>query len=137
MDTSSQPAPESSSTNTVVRKLQRRTIEQKRKIVEETVVAGASVARVARAHGINANQLFSWRRLYRAGRLGSQPSSATGLLPVTIADSPDNGPTDIRSDPSRPGSPGTIHLKLPQAQVRIDGSADAAWLRMVLECLLR
>lgn len=137
MDTSSQAGSESSSTNTIVRKLQRRTVEQKRKIVEETLAAGASVARVARAHGINANQLFSWRRLYRAGGLGSQPSSVSALLPVTVADLPASDSTQTCCEPSHPGSPGTIYLKLPQAQVRIDGSADAAWLRMVLECLLR
>ncbi len=49
---------------------QRRSIAEKRRIVEETLVEGASVARVARAHGINANQVFGWRRLYLAGRLG-------------------------------------------------------------------
>jgi len=46
---------------------QRRSIAEKRRIVEETLVEGASVARVARAHGINAtmrrimsNRKSSW-----------------------------------------------------------------------------
>ena len=51
---------------------QRRSIAEKRRIVEETLAPGASVARVARAHGVNANQVFGWRRLYLAGRLGEQ-----------------------------------------------------------------
>jgi hypothetical protein len=42
-------------------KRQHRTIEEKWQIVEETLVEGASVARIARAHGINANQVFGWR----------------------------------------------------------------------------
>jgi transposase len=42
---------------------QRRSIADKRRMVEETLVEGASVARVARAHGVNANQVFGWRRL--------------------------------------------------------------------------
>ncbi len=54
---------------------QRRSIAEKRRIVEETLIEGASVARVARAHGINANQVFGWRRLYLAGRLGEQKAS--------------------------------------------------------------
>jgi transposase len=137
MDTSIQPGPASSATGPAIRKLQRRTVEQKREVVEETLAAGASVARVARAHGINANQVFLWRRLYHAGELGGQPNHAIGLLPVTIADSAASEPTQPRSESSRHRSSGIIHLKLPQAQVRIDGSADAAWLRMVLECLLR
>ena len=33
---------------------QRRSIAEKRRIVEETLVPGASVAKVARAHGVNA-----------------------------------------------------------------------------------
>ena len=36
---------------------QRRSIAEKRRIVEETLAPGASVARVARAHGVNANQV--------------------------------------------------------------------------------
>ena len=65
---------------------QRRSIAEKRRIVEETLVEGASVARVARAHGINANQVFGWRRLYRAGRLGGA-SSAVKLLSVRVSES--------------------------------------------------
>src|SRR5215472_17958821 len=51
---------------------QRRSIAEKRRMVEETLVEGASVARIARAHGVNANQVFGWRRLYLAGRLGAE-----------------------------------------------------------------
>ena len=38
--------------------------DEKARIVEETLAPGASVERVARAHGINANQVFSWRPPY-------------------------------------------------------------------------
>jgi transposase len=55
---------------------QHRSAELKRKIVEETLAPGASVARVARAHGVNANQVFEWRRLYREGRLGAPIATA-------------------------------------------------------------
>ena len=52
----------------------------KRSIVEETLQPGASVARIARQHGINANQVFLWRKAYREGLL---PESGSALLPVT------------------------------------------------------
>jgi transposase len=42
----------------------RRSATERRLIVEETLQAGASVARVAQKHGINASQIFQWRRLY-------------------------------------------------------------------------
>jgi len=38
-------------------------------MVQETLAPGASVAIIARRHGVNANQLFSWRRQYRRGVL--------------------------------------------------------------------
>jgi transposase-like protein len=53
----------------------RRSIAERRRIVEETLLPGASVAKVGRGHGVNANQVFGWRRLYRAGRLGEQKAS--------------------------------------------------------------
>ena len=62
----------------------RRSVEEKRRIVEETLEAGASVARVARRHAVNANQVFYWRKKYREGRLGENQSSK--LLPVTLSD---------------------------------------------------
>jgi transposase len=45
-------------------KRQRRSVGEKRLIVVETMAEGASVGRVARAHGVNANQLFYWCRLH-------------------------------------------------------------------------
>jgi transposase-like protein len=42
-----------------------RSADERRRVVEETLEAGASVARVALKYGINANQVFQWRRLYR------------------------------------------------------------------------
>jgi transposase len=57
-------------------------------VVEETMLPGApSVAVIARAHGVNANQVFNWRKLYQAGRLDEKPS-VTQLLPVRISNDP-------------------------------------------------
>ena len=36
------------------------------------------MAVIARQHGVNANQVFHWRKLYREGRLDVAPSAATG-----------------------------------------------------------
>ena len=86
MDTS-RPVPEtiparSESASGVQR--QWRSIAEKRRLVEETLVEGASVARIARARGVNANQLFGWRRLYLNGRLGEQKPTMK-LLPVRVS----------------------------------------------------
>lgn len=112
---------------------QRRSIAEKRRIVEETLVEGASVARVARAHGINANQVFGWRRLYQAGRLGDR-KPAMKLLPVRVRESLPAPLAECGSDLPK-AQPSTIHIELRQAQVRIEGSADPALVRVLLECL--
>jgi transposase len=39
-----------------------RSKQERRQIVEETLKPGASISRVARAHDVNTNQLFKWRR---------------------------------------------------------------------------
>src|SRR5258708_37837400 len=83
---------------------QRRSVEEKRRIVEETLEAGASVARVARRHAVNANQVFYWRKKYREGRLGE--SQFSKLLPVTLSDisSSKSGRAGRASSPSAVGS---------------------------------
>jgi transposase len=68
-----------------------RSAAEKLRIVEETLAPGASIALVAREHGVNANQVFKWRRLQLAGKLiekRSKRSTATAarLLPVTVSD---------------------------------------------------
>ena len=93
------------------------------------------MARVARAHGVNANQVFGWRRLYLAGRLGEQKAGIK-LLPVRVSES-QAAPLVVEqrvTDVSQP-QPGTIHIELRQAQVRIEGKVDPALVRVLLECL--
>src|ERR1700691_2304005 len=79
---------EASATDTLGRRTgprQRHTIEEKRRIVEETHERGASVAIVARRHGVNANQVFGWRQLYRRGLLEvTNAQSAAAILPAKV-----------------------------------------------------
>src|SRR5260370_3230066 len=111
----------------------RRSVEEKRRIVEETLESGASVARVARRHAVNANQVFYWRKKYREGRLGKNQSSK--LLPVTLSDI--SGSKSGRDGyASSPFAVGSMEIKLPKGQFRVTGSVDAEALRTVLECLL-
>jgi transposase len=121
---------------------QHRSITEKRRIVEETLVEGASVARIARAHGVNANQVFGWRRLYLSGRLGEQKPTMK-LLPVRVSEglpvtrhARNEAATSIEIANPKP-SPGTIDIKLRRAQLRIEGSADPELVRVLLEFLAR
>ena len=62
-----------------------RSKQERRQVVEETLLRGASVAVIARRHGVNANQVFHWRKLYREGRLEVEPTAGQ-LVPVRIAE---------------------------------------------------
>ena len=114
----------------------RRLVEEKRRIVEQTLEAGASVARVARAHGVNANQVFAWRRLYRKGLLGEKGAGSMRFLPVAISDVPVSPTVQATCDGSRSTPSGTIQVELPKGHLRVTGRVDTEALRAVLEQLL-
>ena len=60
----------------------RRSVAEKRRIVELTLLPGQSVARVAQAESVNSHQVFQWRRAYRNGLLAAD---STALLPVALS----------------------------------------------------
>ena len=107
-----------------------RSRSEKIEMVQLTLKPGASVAEVARAHGINANQLFKWRRLFERGAL-SEPHGA--LVPVRISSA---------AEPPPPGEPipspscGSIHIEFPgRALISVESGADLSLLRSILESL--
>jgi transposase len=110
-----------------------RSKQERRQIVEETLKPGASVSVIARSHGVNANQVFSWRRMYRSGQLDNVSSAA--LLPVKISDTVAR-PVQRRGK-SKPVRRGIVDIDLGHARVRIEGAADPDCVRCALESLLR
>jgi transposase len=112
----------------------RRTAEEKRRMVQETFEPGASVARVAQRHAINANQLFQWRKLYREGLLGENNNSLR-LLPVSVSEVSQAAGGSSELPPSV--ASGTIQVELPKGHLRITGRPDAGSLRVLLECMLK
>jgi transposase len=115
----------------------RHALSEKRRIVELTFQPGASVAQVARANGVNANQVFGWRRAFERGELVESVSGSTALLPVTVSaacESPMRKPAP-REEPSTSGS---IHIEFPgRALISVESGADAALLGSILESLRR
>ena len=76
---------------TRVRRRKRRSIQEKLQIVRETLQSGDSVAVVARRHGVNANQVFLWRRQYQRAELRAGPAARareTVILPVHVGQLP-------------------------------------------------
>jgi transposase len=60
--------------------------EEKRRIVAEAMVPGASVAAVARRYGANANLVFTWRR-------AAQAASSVGVAGAPAREQPDAAPS--------------------------------------------
>ena len=109
---------------------QRWKISDKLEIVRLAMMPGASIAAVARTHGVNANQVFSWRRAYQRGEL-SEPSGA--LIPVRISSTTE--PTGRMEAPPA-SSRGSIHIEFPgRALISVESGADPSLLRSILESL--
>ncbi|CDS48021.1 hypothetical protein [Polaromonas sp. CG9_12] len=113
----------------------------KRKLVKLTEQAGASVAAIALAHGINANLLFKWRRA-QAGRLARlKPVTQAILLPVTMDPLPPASAVielpapAVRASPARAAATGIIEIEVGGARVRLRGNVDPANVRCVLQAL--
>lgn len=113
------------------------TAEEKRRIVEQTLSSTVSVASLARQHGVNANLVFYWRKLYRAGQLGGNERSAEAsvrLLPVSVES---DEPVASRPELSKSAaSCVTMNIEIRgRALVSLEGAVDADIVRAVLESL--
>ncbi|HWS97285.1 MAG TPA: transposase [Candidatus Methylomirabilis sp.] len=125
------------------RKRQHRSIAEKRRIVELAMLPGASVAGVARQHGVNANMVHYWRKLYRQGRLGEKKGDSIRLLPVSVSESAVDPFVQTRSKSCSASTvmpattAGVIYLEFSQVHLRIENGVDAELVRIVLETLQR
>jgi transposase len=93
--------------------------EDKRRIVEEAIAPGASVANIARRYGVNANLLFNWRKAARASSSAapaavsvsagpaaaeaqSGATQACGLIPIGVFGSAEDGASALAAGSSSP-----------------------------------
>ncbi len=108
--------------------------EFKRHLVELTLLPGASVAGIALAHQLNANQLFKWRREYLQPQETLPGAAGPVLLPVEIT--PERESAAVEPSRNLTSAPaGTIDIEIGGARVRVAGTVDPATLRMVLTSL--
>jgi transposase-like protein len=129
--------------------------DAKAKLIAAASMQGASVARVAREHGLNANQLHGWIRVAakRATQTGSRarfsmkvgagleraakaravsPVAApiAQLLPVAITQSASVGGSPPKAVQSN------LCIEIGDARIVVEGAAiDSAALRAVIDCL--
>jgi transposase len=105
--------------------------EFKVQIVAESYAPGASIAGVARRHGINANLLFTWRK--RFGESKSIPAGkAVKILPVTL--------TDIAAPDPETSSEGSGRMEIVLAagdRIIVGADVDTIALTRVIKALSR
>jgi len=89
------------------------TAQQRRRIVADSRVAGASVQEVAERHGVRANLLSAWRRKDSASRM----TKAVKFAAVKVSVAPMDG---------------SIEIDLVAGCVRVRGIVDGTMLREVL-----
>ncbi len=91
----------------------------KRRVVAETLEAGASVASVARQHGLNANMVFLWRRDPRFG----PGRDGASFLPVEVTSTE----VTVAPEPISPASDSRIEIALPSGhRLTLSGAFDPA-----------
>jgi len=101
----------------------------KAQVLAECAAPGTSVAKVALAHGINANVVHRWRQLLREGQ-PSVPAISSGFVPVSLATTPSASPpiagADIQVELRRGAIAMTINWPTSAA------AEFAAWTRELL-----
>lgn len=121
--------------------------EEKLQFVEEACRPGSSVSQVARQRGVNASQLFAWRRQVLAkGLISDNRSEASAVAaltfaPVKVAEEA-TADTKEEARPARrrkvPRGSATIEIELKGGdRVRVEGSADAALVARIVAALRR
>ena len=122
--------------------------EEKLQLVEEACRPGHSVSQVARQRGVNASQLFAWRRQALAKGLASDDRHEPNAVPaltfapvnVTEAPAPAESGEEVRPARRRKVSKGStiIEIELKGGdRVRVEGSADAALVARIVSALRR
>jgi transposase len=90
-------------------------VGEKCRIVEQTLKPGASVARVALAHGVNANQV-QLAPAVSPGAAESEERRAGKLLPVHVSE--EQVSKVNRLDRRQVAAAGTIEVEFPKGHVR-------------------
>jgi len=101
--------------------------ELKARILAECAAPGASVAKIAMAHGINSNLVHTWRKIAREGEL--KPAEVTRFVPIAIE----------AGSATPPAQPDLVEIELQRGALTVklrwpatSTSELAAWMRELL-----
>jgi transposase-like protein len=101
--------------------------EERDVIVRASLNKGTTVNAVARLYGVQAWQIYDWRKKTRQA---AQHSKTATLVPVQVTNVDQSHRSDAKQDCS-------MIIEVQSSRITITGSMDALVVRTVLECLAR
>ncbi len=108
---------------TGVGRRRRWSLEEKVRIVAESLDPATTSSAVARRYGLHASQLFTWRQQLQRGASAAQTLDGPGFVPVLLAE-----------DGAVSAAPvGRMEIALGSVVVRVGADVDGPALRRVLE----
>ena len=112
-------------------------VDEKARIVEETLAPGAVVSEVARRHGLSPQQLFGWRRDARRPEEGERTLVAFVPAVVAAADyqEPASRPEPRARRARRRSSSSGIELEIGGVEVRVGADASPKAIAAVIRAL--
>ena len=108
---------------TGVGRRRRWSLEEKARIVAESLDPATTASAAARRYGLHASQLFVWRQQLQRRASSAETSGAPGFVPVLLAE----------DSPAPAEAGGRMEIALGSVLVRVGADVDAAALRRVLE----
>jgi len=106
--------------------------EEKQRVVAESARPDRTVSQVARAHGVAANLLFTWRRQFLAAAIAGDDTSAS-FIPVRLTEEVPGLP---ETGTGLPVAGGRLEIRLPSGiVVSVIGEIAGDSLRQVLAAL--
>src|SRR3954454_14260125 len=108
---------------TGVGRRRRWSLEEKARIVAESLDRATTSSAVARRYGLHASQLFVWRQQLQRRALTAETSDAPGFVPVLMAE----------DSPAPAEAAGRMEIAVGPAVVRVGVDVDGPALRRVLE----
>jgi transposase len=115
-------------------------VDEKARILEQTLVPGAVVSEVARRHGLSPQQLFGWRR--EARRMNEAFAAPTAFVPAVLEGSasaavvePRPGRRRRRRGSSRTSASGAIEIEIDGVAVWVGPGASPKSIEAVIRAL--
>lgn len=122
----------------MIRGRRRWSLDDKARIVEETLAAGAVVSEVARRHGLTPQQVFAWRRAARRPSEDGDDPGAPRFVPAVVEEltpEPVRKPRKPRRASRSGDATGLIELEIGGVTVRVGRGAEARTVTAVIHAL--